>query len=145
MDKWERLKKEVIRMKKSGKFGPYHPQAKISVEMVTEKVLQMMKELENEEIGEVSNGDNSYLPGDGVSIERAYASLHDVIAFDPRKWEDHHRDAWIYGIVIGWSDEYMEEFRTKFGWNEKTIEVLKSYHKALQSLNPFRDDAMRMK
>lgn len=54
-------------------------------------------------------------------------SLHDVIALSSRDYSTNHRDAWVYGIVIGWGDA-IDEVANKHGWSPETIERLKNMH-----------------
>lgn len=55
-----------------------------------------------------------------------FESLECTIAFDVKDWGSDRRSAWIYGIILGWDDEEcFNEFKYKFGWDDKTIERLK--------------------
>lgn len=55
-------------------------------------------------------------------------SIGTAIALHPRDWSSNHRDAWIYGIVLGWSNEAYLELKEKHGWSDETIERLKKLH-----------------
>lgn len=55
-----------------------------------------------------------------------FESLECTIAFDVKDWGSDRRSAWIYGIILGWDDEEcFNEFKYRFGWDDKTIEILK--------------------
>ncbi len=56
-----------------------------------------------------------------------YESLYDVLVFDSRDWSQNKNDAWIYGVVVGWTkdneddaEEIFKEFNKKFGWSRET-------------------------
>lgn len=61
-------------------------------------------------------------------------SLADTIAFDSRDWSLDRKDAWIYGIVCGWSDyddpeeSAMTDVAAKHGRCDATVDVLKQLH-----------------
>lgn len=55
-------------------------------------------------------------------------SIATAIAFSPRDWSSHHRDAWIYGIVLGWDKEVLEELKNKHKWRDETVARLKFLH-----------------
>lgn len=42
----------------------------------------------------------------------------DAIVFDSRDWVENKRDAWIYGIVVGWDDDSLNELAQKFRWDK---------------------------
>jgi hypothetical protein len=63
-------------------------------------------------------------------------SLHNTIVFGARDWSACKRDAWIYGIVVGWGNvvtgEYnngvIEELQNRFRWTDEDVERLKKLH-----------------
>lgn len=69
-------------------------------------------------------------------------SIATAIAFSPRDWSSHHRDAWIYGIVCGWDKEALEKLKNKHDWRDETIARLKFLHdkyKILKNKNEEND------
>jgi hypothetical protein len=58
-------------------------------------------------------------------IEDCKESLTMALAHHPKDWASHHRDAWIWGIVIGWDEESLLEIQNKFGWYDETVARLK--------------------
>lgn len=54
-------------------------------------------------------------------------SIYTTIAFSSRDMSACKRDAWIYGIVLGW-DESIKEIAEKHNWSEETIKRLKTLH-----------------
>lgn len=55
-------------------------------------------------------------------------SLRGIIAFDSRDWSINKRDAWIYGIVIGWGNSVFE-VGEQHGWDLETTKRLLQLHK----------------
>lgn len=66
--------------------------------------------------------------------ENPLESLYDTVVFHSRDWSMHKRDAWIWGIVIGWDKESLEELKIEFRWPNETIERLKRLHKKYKKL-----------
>lgn len=55
-------------------------------------------------------------------------SLRIVIATHVRDWSADKRDAWIYGIVVGWKDA-IHEVAKKHGWSPLDIHRLSHLHR----------------
>ena len=73
-----------------------------------------------------------------------FESLKTVIATDVKDWSTDKRNAWIYGIVLGWSDfddpespeeSAMEELREQFGWTDADVARLKWLHQEFERIN----------
>lgn len=64
--------------------------------------------------------------------ENPFESIAAAIAFSPHDWGQHHRLAWIYGIVFGWEGEAMDEMRRKHGWNSEEVSRLQRLHARYQ-------------
>ena len=62
----------------------------------------------------------------------AFASAADVMASHSRDWGAESRDAWLWGIIIGWDDESLAELEQKFAWNPESIQRLKRYRRAIE-------------
>ena len=57
----------------------------------------------------------------GPEIDKAtdaMESLRSVIATDPRDWSIDRRDAWIWGLVIGWDQGSLDELKKIHGWTD---------------------------
>ena len=52
--------------------------------------------------------------------------LQYVFKFGTKDWGTTSDDAWLYGIVCGWTDPALSELRNKFAWNSTDVETLKS-------------------
>jgi hypothetical protein len=52
--------------------------------------------------------------------------LASTIAFDSKDWSLTKRDAFIYGIVIGWDEEAMKELAERHVLNEKMVELIEA-------------------
>ena len=69
-------------------------------------------------------------------ITNPFESLHNSIVFDCRDWAKDKRDAWIYGVIVGWTNDDAEEmenifqeFNKKFKWDKDTWNRLQVLHK----------------
>ena len=60
-------------------------------------------------------------------------SLKGIIAFDSKDWGTNARDAWIYGIVLGWDEPAIKELADKHGWSPMAVDRLKRLHKKFES------------
>lgn len=61
-------------------------------------------------------------------LARARRRLRDAASAmitHPRDWSLDHRDAWLWGVVIGWDDASLAELATTHGWSEKTVDKLR--------------------
>jgi hypothetical protein len=68
-----------------------------------------------------------------AEMRAAFSSIHDAIAFSSRDWAEHHRDAWIYGIICGWDDASYRELKAKHRWTDDTVSRNKRLHQYLSS------------
>lgn len=68
-----------------------------------------------------------------------FKSLHDTIVFSSADWGAASDMAWIYGIVVGWSDEEDEEgsalleLSERFGWSPYAVRRLQRLHAAFKA------------
>jgi hypothetical protein len=70
--------------------------------------------------------------------ENPLDAIANCIAFGSKDWSLDKRDAWIYGIVLGWDNEdkdedesdedAMGELQSKFGWSDEDVERLRRLH-----------------
>lgn len=70
-----------------------------------------------------------------MSIENPLESIRKAILFSSNDYSQCKRDAWIYGIVVGWPDEALQELAQQHRWEPETIERLKRLNKAFVELN----------
>jgi hypothetical protein len=61
----------------------------------------------------------------------AIESARTVMTFSSRDWSANHRDAWLYGIIVGCDDDAISEVARKHGWPLDEIRRLKALHAAL--------------
>lgn len=66
--------------------------------------------------------------------ECPFDSLQSIIAFDPRDWGLYKRDAWMYGIILGWGEDAepdedpITELAVMHGWTPDDVARLKRLH-----------------
>jgi hypothetical protein len=68
-------------------------------------------------------------------------SIEYTLAFASKDWSLDKDDAWIYGIVIGWDDDSLDELKVSFGWSDETVLTLKELHKKMSSLSKLKKPA----
>ena len=55
-------------------------------------------------------------------------SIEVCIAFSSRDWSLNHRDAWLFGVIKGWSPEALAEQKQRHNWSDSTVTRLKKLH-----------------
>lgn len=60
--------------------------------------------------------------------ENPMQSIHTSISGHVRDMGIDKRDAWIYGIAVGWDDESYKEFQKDFGWSDEVVARNKRLH-----------------
>jgi hypothetical protein len=70
--------------------------------------------------------------------DTALDSLQNAIAFSSRDWSLDKRDAWIYGIIMGWDDS-IESVAKLHNWSVDDVERLNKYRMDLISTNHIGD------
>lgn len=71
-----------------------------------------------------------------ADIDSAVESLATAIATHPRDWSLDHRDAWIYGIVIGWDAPALQELTAMHHWDAATVARMKRFYRDLHPPTP---------
>lgn len=64
--------------------------------------------------------------------ENPLQSVRDTICLDSKDYSLNHRDAWLYGITVGWGDSLNSIAKTH-RWSADTVSRLKRLHAAYQS------------
>lgn len=54
-----------------------------------------------------------------------------MVACHSRDWGAWHRDAWLYGILVGWSGEAMRELAERHGWSDEDVARLRRYRQTV--------------
>lgn len=66
-------------------------------------------------------------------IADALESIYTTVVFDSRDWSQTKRDAWLYGVVVGWDGPAMREVAGRFGWPPEDVSRLRALHRAFQA------------
>lgn len=56
-------------------------------------------------------------------------SLRTVLTTSPRDYSILERDAWTYGIIIGWNDEALKHLTIRHRWSAEEVARLKELHR----------------
>lgn len=68
-------------------------------------------------------------------MKEALESLHDCMIGSALDWAAASRDAWMYGIVVGWGDEgALEEVAKAHDWSEQSVERLKKLRASVEEV-----------
>ena len=67
-------------------------------------------------------------------LKEALNSLQSSIAFSSRDWSYNHRDAWIWGIAVGWDTGSLSELKDIHDWNQHTIDRLQRYSRVIEKI-----------
>ena len=62
-----------------------------------------------------------------TETENPFQSIHDTICLGSKDYSLNHRDAWLYGIVVGWGDSLGSVARYH-DWSADTVARLKRLH-----------------
>lgn len=65
--------------------------------------------------------------------ENPFESIAACIAFSPHDWGENHRNAWIYGIVLGWDGDSMDEQARRHRWSPDDVARLRRLHAAYRA------------
>jgi hypothetical protein len=90
--------------------------------------------------------------GDRGDLSDALRSLANCIAGSAADFGKYHRDAWVYGIVLGWDreedhqhddicggDAPMREMAARHGWDDAEVTRLRQYRRAFKLGEETRD------
>lgn len=65
------------------------------------------------------------------AIAAALASLVAVISVSMTDWTRSSELAWIYGVLVGWAPDDIEELRIRFGWGVATSQTIEEHRAAI--------------
>ena len=60
--------------------------------------------------------------------ETAGESLHQLMVFNARDWAANKTDAWLWGVVVGWDQNSLDELAPRFGWSPDHVLRLQRLH-----------------
>lgn len=66
-----------------------------------------------------------------TTLEKALDSAHNTIVFGVRDWGMNRRDAWLWGIFVGWDDAAMTEVSSRHGWGPEVVSRLRGLRAAI--------------
>jgi hypothetical protein len=70
---------------------------------------------------------------------QALTSARSAIAFDARDWSLDPRDAWLYGLLVGWKGEAMNEVAAKHQWIKDDVDRLQQMHRTIETFFGFKE------
>lgn len=66
-----------------------------------------------------------------MTLPEVIVNLQNVMNTDPRDWSTNKRDAYLYGVIVGWGSA-MKEVAKQHNWSDDTVERIKRGHKAIK-------------
>ena len=70
-----------------------------------------------------------------MAAAEALESAHTVLVHDARDWSLSSRDAWLYGLLVGWDDECLAEMLARHPqWKLEGIERLKRLRASIAAI-----------
>ena len=63
-----------------------------------------------------------------ISAEERIEKMSNVMAFGARDWAKNNRDAYLWGLVLGWPQDALEELRFRYGWHKQTCDMFLQIH-----------------
>lgn len=72
-------------------------------------------------------------------LAQALISAHDCLVFDSKDFSLDPRDAWLYGILVGWGDD-LTNIAKQCRWSIENTARLESYNKAIEAYKDSKRD-----
>ena len=66
------------------------------------------------------------------NLSNALDSVRAAICLSSRDWSTDSKDAWIYGIVVGWEDAALEEVAKRHNFGYLEVERLRKLNKLVK-------------
>lgn len=63
-----------------------------------------------------------------MRTENPFESLKNAITSSAKVYALTPHDAWVYGIIVGWTDSELEQLRDMHNWDDERIARLKRLH-----------------
>jgi hypothetical protein len=57
-----------------------------------------------------------------------------IVATSSRDWAQDAHDGWLYGLLVGWSKEALQEISQRFGWTDEGVAKLGAQRDAIDAL-----------
>lgn len=73
-------------------------------------------------------------------------SLRRTMLFHVNGWDSNFRDAWMYGIVVGydWENDYFKEVCERWKWTKEEAENLRKLHEKYEELSVVCDKQLAL-
>lgn len=68
---------------------------------------------------------------DNIGRLDPFESLRNAIVVHPRDWAADYRDAWIYGVIVGWGDA-LPEVAALHDWSDAAVVRLRTLRAAFE-------------
>lgn len=68
-------------------------------------------------------------------------ALEMALCLNGRDWGRDRCDVFLYGVIVGWSDESLEELAQKHDLSPESVKAIKAYRSEFEALKAGRDGA----
>lgn len=75
------------------------------------------------------------------SLREPLWNIETMMATDSRDWASNACDAWLYGLLVGWSDGdgvmdegAVREFVERFSWSPSSVDVMRVWSEAIAAV-----------
>ncbi|MFA5123021.1 hypothetical protein [Zavarzinia sp.] len=69
-------------------------------------------------------------------LTESLASVHRCMCTDARDWSLGKRDAWIYGVIVGWDEAALAEVAKRHQWPAEDVDRLRKLHAEVARRKP---------
>lgn len=63
-----------------------------------------------------------------MHISNALDHVQYSVMFDNQEWASRENSAWIYGIIVGWPDDFLPILARRFNWDPGRVETMRQLH-----------------
>jgi hypothetical protein len=70
----------------------------------------------------------------GEALREALTNAHGTMALSSQDWGAASDFAWLYGIIVGWSDgegDALPDLAERFGWSDEAVDRLRRMRAAV--------------
>lgn len=65
-------------------------------------------------------------------LQQALRNVKRNVLFSDTDWSLGESEAWIYGILVGWSDEILDDLAVRLNWNDVSLNALRALRRAVR-------------
>jgi len=117
--------------------------AQLRADDATARALDEKADAEQAELGQTIRqlyAENQRLNCLLYDLTRTITAAYNRMTIDTRDWTANRSDAWLYGALIGWTDDALADVAARHRWTPQTVEYLRERHAAVRAVMPAREE-----